>query len=124
MITWILIALLIIAALFVIKISHLRHRLFVFLIIIVVIFLYVSIAIVASKNNLNFSTYEGVVSSGKIYLGWLGNVFGNFKGLTGSAVKMDWTSTESNITNPIEDKATNNDKPSKITGRASVRFSN
>jgi len=124
MITWVLIALLIVGALLFIKVSHYRHRIFVITIVIVALFLYVSVAYVASKNNLDFTTYNGLVKSVKIYMGWLFNLAGNFKSLTGSAVKLDWTSTNGSVPSLKDDVQVPSSSSPGITGRASARFAN
>jgi len=125
MITWILIGLFVVAALIFIKMSHYRHRIFVVTIVIVALFLYVSVAYVASKNNMDFSTYDGLIKSVKIYGGWLFNLVGNFRSLTGSAVRLDWTSTNGGVPS-FENDNVSIDKNTKtsggITGRASARF--
>lgn len=120
MITWVLVGLLVLGAIIFIKISHYRHKIFVFLVIILALFLYVSIAYVASKNNLDFSSVDGASKSVKIYGGWLFNVFGNFKSLTGNAIKLDWTATNSSFS--LNDNSSKNTKTSPITGRATARF--
>jgi len=121
MITWILIALLIVGAIVFIKISHYRHRIFVILIVFVALFLYISVVYVASKNNLDFTTADGAIKSTKIYAGWLFNLAGNFKTLTGSAVKLDWTSTNTTISD-LRNVSAIDSKTAGITGRATARF--
>lgn len=121
MIAWILVGLLIIGALIFIKISHYRHRIFVITIVLVALFLYVSIAYVASKNEMDFGSYDGMVKSVKIYGGWLFNLVGNFKSLTGSAIKMDWTSTNGSV-GSLDKVDPNKVNSGGITGRASARF--
>ena len=122
MLTWVLIGLLVVGVIIFIKMSHYRHRIFVITIVIVALFLYISVAYVASKNDLDFNSYDGLVKSVKIYGGWLFNLAGNFKGLTGSAIGMDWTATNASMSDLSLDSPSvdGNSKPSKIT--ASARF--
>jgi hypothetical protein len=127
MLSWILIGLFIIIAIVFIKLSHFRHRIFAITITIVILFLYVSVAYVANKNNLNLNSIEGIMNSAKIYFGWLFNLAGNFKGLTGSAIRMDWTSTNislSDLNLNDKDSIDASAKSSKITSSASARFVN
>jgi hypothetical protein len=124
MITWVLVALIVVGALLFIKVSHYRHRFFVITIVVVALFLYISVAYVASKNNLDFTTYDGLVKSVNIYMGWLFNLAGNFKTLTGSAVKLDWTSTNGTVSSLSKNVSVASSNSPGITGRASARFAN
>ena len=93
MLNWIIIFVLVMAGIYVLKISHIRHRFWIFFLIFLAIFLYVSLTVVNSKYDLDFTTFDGLSKSIKVYLGWLGNGFQNMKVLTGYAIKMDWTSS-------------------------------
>src|SRR3989344_4231020 len=97
MISWLIIVVLVIVGVFVLKINHFRHRMWVVLLILFALFLYVSITVVNSKNDLKFDSTEGFVNSAKIYFGWLGNGFQNMKILVGNAIKMDWTSSNESM---------------------------
>jgi len=99
MISLVIIVVLFIVGLYILKISHFRHRFFIILLILLAIFLYVSLTIVNSKHNLNFTTFDGVSNSFKVYMGWLANGFQNLKTITGNAVKMDWTSADKTFFN-------------------------
>lgn len=147
MFAWILLGLILVAVVIFIKLSHFRHRFFAVIIVILALFLFVSVTYVASKNSLDFSTYDGLMRSLKIYGGWLVNLFSNFRGLTGSAIKMDWTSNDAGFLNSSNSSSVGNSQnsasatstntnsnpasspdvsgqntPSKVTGQASVRF--
>jgi hypothetical protein len=52
------------------------------------------------------------------------NLAGNFKSLTGSAVKLDWTSTNGSIPKLSQDAPVKTSNSPGITGRASARFAN
>jgi CHASE2 domain-containing sensor protein len=103
MISWIVIVVLVIAGIIAIKMNHLRHRVFIILLVIFALFLYSTIVIVDRQEELDFSTSEGILDSGKVYLGWLANGFNNIKFLAGKAIKMDWSSTNSTFLNNSED---------------------
>jgi len=94
-----IVGILIIAALIALKMNNLRHKLWIIVLICTVLFLYTTASVVYAKNELQLDTVEGVFSSIKIYLGWLGNGFQNLKTLTGNAVKMDWSETNSSFLN-------------------------
>ncbi len=90
MISWMIIGVLVIAALIALKMNHLRHRLWILGLVFLALFLYTSAAIVYHENELKFDTTEGIFSSIKIYIGWLSNGFQNLKTLSGNAVDLDW----------------------------------
>lgn len=93
MISWIVIIILVIVALFVIKISYLRHKLLMIFLIILALFLYITLNVVLEQNNLDFTTVGGFFHSIKVYWGWLANGFQNIKEITGKVIKMDWVSS-------------------------------
>lgn len=93
MISWILIAILVLIGLFVIKLGYIRHKFFIIIIILLVLFLYVTMSLVKEQNDLDLTTTKGFFTSVKVYSGWLANGFQNLKVITGKAVKMDWKST-------------------------------
>lgn len=92
MIHWIVIVVLVIAGIIAIKISHLRHRVFIILLILLALFLYSSMALVVDDNEIDLNNSKGIMKGLKIYTGWLANGFRNLKALTGRAIDMDWTS--------------------------------
>jgi len=99
MVSWIIIAVLLIAAVMAIKLNHLRHRVWIILVIVVALFIYISTAIVYKENQLKVESTQDFFDAARIYLGWLGNGFQNLKSLTGNAVNMDWKSTNGTLIN-------------------------
>lgn len=95
MISWIVIIILVIVGIIGIRMNHLRHRVWILLLVFFALFLYITISVVNVNNKLDFSSTQGVINSGKIYLNWLANGFQNVKALAGNAIKMDWTKTGS-----------------------------
>ncbi len=93
------ISVLVIAAVLALKMNHLRHRIWILLLVFLALFLYTSATIVYSENNLKFDTMDGIFSSVKIYIGWLGNGFQNLKVLSGKAVDLDWTNSNETFVN-------------------------
>ncbi len=94
MISWIVIAILVGAALIALKMNRMRHKVWIILLIFAALFLYTSVALVYKENSLEFNTVKGILSSAKVYVGWLGNSFQNLKTVVGNAIKMDWTSSK------------------------------
>ena len=97
MMIWVIVAVLVIIALFILKANHFKHRLWVLILISITIFLILSVTVVYSKYNLEFNSVDSSINSAKIYFGWLANGFTNLKSLTGNAIKMDWTSSNDSI---------------------------
>jgi hypothetical protein len=93
MITITIIAVLIVVAVVLIKMNHFRHKMTIIAVLVFALFLYSTVTIVHKANEFDLTTTEGVFDALKVYLGWLGNGFGNLKTLTGNAIKMDWSST-------------------------------
>jgi len=99
MLNWIIIVILVIVGLSAIKMSHLRHRVFIISLVLLALFLYASIFFISSKNDLDLDSTEGVTDALKVYVGWLANGFQNFKTITGNMIKMDWSSTNGTFLN-------------------------
>lgn len=108
MISWLIIGIMVVLGIIVLKTNHFRHRFWIFFLILMAIFLYVSITVVHSKYNLDFTTFEGLSNSVKVYLGWLGNGFQNMKNLVGNAIKMDWTSSNESLLDKTNSSLKNN----------------
>lgn len=99
MVSWVIIALVILGIFLLAKVSHIRHKTFIFFVFIVILLALGAILIVNSNNDINLNSVDGVMTTGKLYLGWLGNGFQNLKTLTGKAVDMDWKSTNGTFIN-------------------------
>ena len=78
----------------VIEIKRFKHKIFVILLIVLVIFSYVSFAVVAQDNELDFTSFSGVIEATKIYFSWLGSIFGNLKQITANVFKLDWSANK------------------------------
>jgi hypothetical protein len=92
MISWIVIAVLVVFGIAAIKMNHLRHKTFIIVLILLALFLYSTMYLVHIQNDLDLDSAEGVYHAGQVYFGWLANAFSNLKSITGSAVKMNWNS--------------------------------
>ena len=92
MFSWIIIVVLVVLGVFLLKINHFRHKMWILIVILLALFLYSTIYIVNSQNNMDFTSFSGFMGSMKVYGGWLANGFQNLKSLGGEATEMDWTS--------------------------------
>lgn len=88
-----IIAVIIVAAVVLIKMNHFRHKMTIIAVLMFALFLYTTVTVVNKSNEFDFTTTEGFFDALKVYTGWLGNGFGNLKSITGNAIKMDWSST-------------------------------
>lgn len=91
--------LLIVAVIFIalwlfIEMSHIKHKIFLFLLIALLLFTYFSAYYVIKEQNIDLSTSEGLIDASKIYFSWLGGMFENVKILTSNAVNLDWKKNE------------------------------
>ena len=85
----IIIGLLAVIILFV-KAKELRHQYFYKGLAVLILLFLGSIAFVWITSGINISTYEGFLSLGKTYFGWLGSLANNLGNIGGYAVKHDW----------------------------------
>ena len=105
MISIIVVVVFIVLAVILIKMNHFRHKMFIIVLLVFVLFLYSTVMVVNKANEFDLTSTDGFIDAFKIYLGWLGNGFGNIKTLTGNAVKMDWSSTNGTfLSKEIEQK--------------------
>ena len=123
MINWIIILILVVVAVLAIKMNHLKHRSVIIIVVLVALFFYASVTFIAAKNNLTMDSYDGFISTMKVYGGWLANGFQNIKVLTGNAIKMDWTATNATFFGNSTSATTTDSKPAVYkSGQASVKF--
>lgn len=87
---WIIIAILVVVAFFILRIHHLKHKIFLFLVVFAVLFIFITASNVVTKYKIDLKSVNGIEKGAKIYFAWLGGAFDNFKSITGNAIKMDW----------------------------------
>jgi len=90
MIVWILLAIGIFAIYFVLKMSHLKHKMGLTAIILFLLILSLTFVSVVNKNSVELNSPSGVFSAVQLYFSWLGHVFSNAKVITGNIIRMDW----------------------------------
>lgn len=90
MISWLIIALVVVVLFLILKYREIRHKLSFIVILVLLLVLGVTFWNVYSTNHLKLDSFDGVTRAGKVYFSWLGSVFGNLKGLTAYAIKQDW----------------------------------
>ena len=82
------------------KFKEIRHKFTLVIIAIVLIFFAFSFIQVYKSNNANLATFDGVITLGKLYFAWLGNLFGNVGKLSAYAIHQDWGLNVTNSTGP------------------------
>jgi hypothetical protein len=100
---WWLISIIVLIGILLIKFKEYRHRLSLIVVIILLLFFVATFGQLYSSNNLDLSTFEGIVSAFRVYGLWLWNAGGNMMKISGYAVKQDWgvniTDVGNNLTN-------------------------
>ena len=109
-VTFIIIAVVVVAIWLIIEAKRLKHKLFAIFLIALILFSYISFAVVIKNNEIDLKTKEGWGIAGKLYFNWLGHVFGNIKDVTVYAVKRDWKEVNESIIEKEKDKKTIWDK--------------
>jgi len=100
--TTLIIVLLIVAAIWIfVEVKRFKHKAVAVLLIILILFTYISFVATVKGKNIDFKSMDGIKQAGKLYLSWLGSVFGNVKTLTSNAIHMDWSANKSKE-NPIK----------------------
>lgn len=72
------------------KFKEIRHKFFLIIIALVLLFLVFSFAQVYSLHKADLTTFDGIVSVGKLYFLWLGNMFSNLGKATSFVIHQDW----------------------------------
>lgn len=89
-VTFIILAIVIVAIWLIIEAKRLRHKIVAIVLILLIIFTYVSFSVIIKNNHVDLKTKEGWASAGKLYFFWLGWIFKNLKSITTFAIKQDW----------------------------------
>lgn len=61
-----------------------------YFVVVIAVFFLVTLAYVATRPEINLTTFDGWVSLGRLYLSWLGNLGANIVKVTGHVIHMDW----------------------------------
>ena len=84
------IVLLIIAVWIIVEIRRFRHKIFAVFLILLILFLYISTVVVFNEQELDLTSFSGVVSATKLYLSWLASAGDNLKTMAANAIKLEW----------------------------------
>ena len=95
---WWLIAIIVVGGLLLLRFKEVRHRFGLMVTLILIIFFVASVGQLYATHNLDLSSFDGIVSAGKVYFSWLGNALGNTLKVTSYVVKQDWSVNSTNFT--------------------------
>lgn len=80
-----------------IEIKRLKHKIFAIFMILLILSVYASLTFTFRGQEVDLKSIPGVIDASKLYFSWLSSVFVNLKSITGQAIKMDWTPSNSSI---------------------------
>lgn len=94
---WILLVLIFVALVVFVRATNIGQNVWSYVLVGAALFFVFTVIYVGAVSEPNFSSFDGFVSFGKVYLSWLGAFFGNFAEITGHAVNLDWSLSNSTI---------------------------
>ena len=72
------------------RFREIKHKLIFTILALFVVFTVIFFGGVYFSGDLSLTSFDGIVSAGKLYFAWLLNLFGNVKGITGYVMGQDW----------------------------------
>jgi hypothetical protein len=94
---WILLVLIFVALVVFVKATNIGQNVWSYVLVGAALFFVFTVIYVGAVSEPTFNSFDGFVSFGKVYLSWLGAFFGNFAEITGHAVNLDWSISNSTI---------------------------
>ena len=92
---WIILALIVLMVLF--KFKEIRHKIGLITIAIIALFFVFSFLQLRTIHKIDLTTFDGVLSAGRIYVSWMGNVVSNIVGVSSYVVDQQWGINVSNL---------------------------
>lgn len=93
-ITFVVVAVLILAIWIFIEFKRFRHKIWALLLIILILFGYFSFNSAIKGEDLDLKTMDGIKEAGSLYFLWVGHAFGNMKTITSNAINMNWSANK------------------------------
>jgi hypothetical protein len=87
---WVIVAFVIVAVFVVVKLIDKKQAMAMKLILFLFFLFMVSAGYIYVTRDISLRTLDGVIAAGRIYLGWLGNIFNTGAKVTAYAVQQDW----------------------------------
>ncbi|MEI6731917.1 MAG: hypothetical protein WCK90_04525 [archaeon] len=88
----IVIAVVVVIIFVIMKFKELRHKAGFLVVLFLLLFLGLTFANIYFKSNVDIKTFDGVMTAGKLYFSWLGQVANNIGDVTGYVINQDWGS--------------------------------
>lgn len=88
----VVIAVVVILIFVIMKFKELRHKAGFLVVLFLLLFLGLTFANIYFKSNADLKTFDGVMTAGKLYFSWLGQVAKNIGDVTGYVIHQDWGS--------------------------------
>ena len=104
LIQWAAVIFIVLLIFLLVKFKYVKHKLTWIIVFILIIIGYLGFFISTHGQNIDLNSVDGVMTAGKLYFSWLGNSFSNLKTISSNAVKLDWTSNNTDVINSINDK--------------------
>jgi len=103
--SWIILTILIVIILFLLfrtmnevyLLSLIKKNFFWYFALGLIIFMTFSLYSIHKTYDLDLTSADGLKTAGKVYLGWIGNVFKTMGKVIGYVIKQDWVATNSTI---------------------------
>ncbi len=102
MVNWILIGILVVAAMIILKFKEIRHQAGIFVGLAVLVFLVVTFGSISAAYDVDLNSFDGFMQASKLYMAWLRHAFGNVAETTAYVVNQDWglNASSVNMTQP------------------------
>ncbi|MCA9487967.1 MAG: hypothetical protein KC516_03325 [Nanoarchaeota archaeon] len=104
-VTFIILAVVVVAIWLIIEAKRMKHKIFAIFLIVLVVFSYVSFSVVMKKNEVDLKTVDGWKDASILYFSWLGHVFSNLKSVTVYAINQDWKSANETLSDAEKNKS-------------------
>ncbi len=102
MVNWLLIGVLVVAAMIILKFKEIRHQAGIFIGLGILVFLVLSFGHLSATHDIDLNSFDGFMYASKLYMAWLKHAFGNVVETTAYVVHKDWglNSTGINASKP------------------------
>jgi len=87
---WLIVIALVLLGMILIKFKEFKHRFAFFVVVLIVLFMVVSSFSIFRNHDVNVSSFDGVVTLGKLYVASFVNIFRNMGDVTMHAIRQDW----------------------------------
>ncbi len=94
-ITLIAVILLVVVVWILIEVKRMRHKIFAIFLIFMILFTYFSFSASIAGKNVDFSTPDGWMQAGGLYVSWLGATFSRIVSVTTYAIGLNWSAYNS-----------------------------